>query len=58
VTGHVKVIHKEWDDGEVRRFDISCVCGWKASTTDGWDALAEFYRHAGVLPAAARGGSR
>jgi hypothetical protein len=58
VTGHVKVIHKEWADGDVRRFDIRCVCGWKASTSDGWEALAEFYRHAGFPSFAARGGSR
>jgi hypothetical protein len=47
VTGHVKVIRREWLQDGVRRFDIRCVCGWKAGTPDGWNALAEFYAHAG-----------
>jgi hypothetical protein len=47
VTGHVKVIHREWLQDGNRRFGLGCVCGWTAATSDGWDALAEFYAHAG-----------
>jgi hypothetical protein len=43
---HAKQVRREWLDDGVRRFEVGCTCGWTASTSDGWNALAEFYRHA------------
>jgi hypothetical protein len=30
---------------------VGCACGWTAGTADGWDGLAEWYVHVGILPA-------
>lgn len=43
---HVRIIHGEWrDERGGRRFAQGCSCGWLSLTSDGWNALAEYYDH-------------
>jgi hypothetical protein len=49
-TEHRRVtVDKPPDADGKRRFDMSCLCGWRPTTDDGWDALDEWYIHVGIL---------
>lgn len=46
------MIDHAWRDEAGRRHctePLECACGWRASTTDGWNSLSQWYDHLAAI---------